>query len=277
MIALSGGKTLYVSDDGHKRLAKRGDVRPVPRFDMVLGGKKHMRFPRPSETADVMMMPGEIHYCPPGSWKQPLWDRLHEMSSLVIYPEYVRVTYIKYDKISDYYDSHGAPVFYHTAHPLGDAAGGVLRLFDGMTDKERCDAGMPLVTALLGLVRRQVEEDTPHAAGKSRQTYLHILRYLQSNFHFPINRDAVARKFGLSPSYVSRLFAKEHRRGFIAELRRMRMEHAAYLLRHTDFPIKAITKDCGYESDTFFIAAFREQYGMPPGQYRLARPSTPEE
>ena len=51
---------------------------------------------------------------------------------------------------------------------------------------------------------------------------------------------------------------------------RPRMERAASLLLKTQDDIGAIARAVGYESQSRFTSAFRECYGVSPGEYRRA-------
>ena len=47
-----------------------------------------------------------------------------------------------------------------------------------------------------------------------------------------------------------------------------RMERAAALLRETDLSVAEIAGQVGYESQSKFTAAFKEQFGQLPKEYR---------
>ena len=53
-----------------------------------------------------------------------------------------------------------------------------------------------------------------------------------------------------------------------AHLKKHRMEKAAQLLRETDLPVAEVARQVGYESQSKFTAAFKEQYGQLPKEYR---------
>ena len=57
----------------------------------------------------------------------------------------------------------------------------------------------------------------------------------------------------------------------------LRMEQAAFLLKHSDFYIDEIADRCGYLSTSLFSAAFRRHFGLPPGRFRREANRTPEE
>jgi len=50
---------------------------------------------------------------------------------------------------------------------------------------------------------------------------------------------------------------------------RIRLAHAAGLLKHTSMPVQDITWKCGFENASAFCRAFRIEYGAPPLRFRM--------
>lgn len=237
-------------------------------LDIPLSGRKHMLYASDGEVKDVYLNPGDIHYCPPSHWKWPRWDSPHEMSSVIFYPEYIRITYINYNQLNHYYNSHPADIYYHTSKPMDLPASSISHSLDLMADSGTETGMTELVTALLKVTLAALEADSPQPMSKARRSWFEIRQYVQENFTFPINRAHVASVFNMNPSYISRLFNEQGDESFNAMLRRLRFEHAALLLKKTNMTIHEVTERCGYLSSTYFIAAFQKHYGVPPGKYR---------
>jgi len=53
-----------------------------------------------------------------------------------------------------------------------------------------------------------------------------------------------------------------------AHLKEHRLEKASQLLRETGLSVAEIARQVGYESQSKFTAAFKEQYGLLPTAYR---------
>ncbi|MBA4055529.1 MAG: AraC family transcriptional regulator, partial [Marivirga sp.] len=51
---------------------------------------------------------------------------------------------------------------------------------------------------------------------------------------------------------------------------RIRLVHAAGLLKHTDTSISDITFASGFENTSAFCRAFKSEYGVPPLHFRIA-------
>lgn len=214
------------------------------------------------------MKPGELHYCPPFHWKNPCWDYIHEMSSIVYKPTYIRFTYINFDHIDSFYDFHAASIYYHTARPLNEIGNSLLRTLNLLSKSSNKAGLVELINGLLKITLEELKRDEQAELSKGNLTKLNIEHYIQENFSSPINRAHIAKVFGLTPSYVSQLFMKDQSESLNQKLRRLRLEHAALLLKNSNMSIDEVTDSCGYLSSTYFIAAFKKYHGISPGKYR---------
>ena len=239
-----------------------------PRIDIVLSGVKRLQYRRGNRVENELLTPGTLHYDPPHCGKLALWTEVHEMSSIVILPKFVRVTYIDNDHPMTQ-GTQSAKYFYHTIHqPSGEIRQlcAILNRMAGLADPSH--ASVSLTEAMIKLVLNELEQDSQNPLGKRRITWLRIENYISENFRQPLTREQVASAHGLSPGYLSQLFAAEAHESFTEYMRRLRMEYATGILGNSNDTIEAIAERCGYQSSTSFIAMFREHFGMPPGQYR---------
>lgn len=239
-----------------------------PRIDIVLSGTKHMRYPGDNRIEDVKLTPGTMHYCPPQAPKLSFWDCTHEMSSIVFTTDFTRITYICLERPTAQKEMI-APYFYHTAIPAGENVRKLCSILNYQAEHpSRYGAEIPLMEALLREVLEELEHDTAEKVGKKRMTWFQASNYLHENFTAPINRAHVAKILNLSPGYLTQLFLDECGENFVSYLRRLRLEYAARLLQESTLSVDEITIRCGYQSSTFFIAAFRKHYGLSPGRFR---------
>lgn len=100
-----------------------------------------------------------------------------------------------------------------------------------------------------------------------------ILQYLAENYSNPdMGLDMVARAFGIAPSYLSRFFKEQTGGNFLTHVNRLRVEHAAQLLRNTDMSYSSIAEQCGLSGSQALNRIFNRVLGVSPTMYRqLAR------
>lgn len=84
----------------------------------------------------------------------------------------------------------------------------------------------------------------------------------------PVTLAAVARKFSLSPYYLSRMFRRETGFTFTEYVNAVRLKEAQRLLRETDARVVDVAAAVGYRNLSHFGRAFRRFAGCSPLQYR---------
>lgn len=96
-----------------------------------------------------------------------------------------------------------------------------------------------------------------------------ILQYIDAHYaEQDISLAAIAERFELTPSTLSRLFSQYNHIRFIDYLSDKRMEKAAELLGGTDLSIKEIVSRVGYIDVSSFTRKFTQTYKTSPGKYR---------
>ncbi len=84
-----------------------------------------------------------------------------------------------------------------------------------------------------------------------------------------ITIDDVARHAGFSTDYFNRIFLAHTGFNVMEYVRFCRLKNAARLLRMgNERDILSIALECGYEAQESFSRAFKNQYGLTPGEYR---------
>ncbi|MDY8025222.1 PocR ligand-binding domain-containing protein [Paenibacillus polymyxa] len=79
---------------------------------------------------------------------------------------------------------------------------------------------------------------------------------------------ALADLCHISPSYFSRLFAKETGENFSSYLSRLKIKWAKQLLEATDIPVSQISSELGFNEPGYFIKIFKKYEGTTPAVYR---------
>jgi two-component system response regulator YesN len=92
--------------------------------------------------------------------------------------------------------------------------------------------------------------------------------YIHNNLREPFGLPQVAEHVGLSPNYFGNLFHKETGHYFQDYVKRVRMEHAAYLLRHSALKVYEVAAEVGIPNYRYFFDMFNQHYNISPREYR---------
>lgn len=96
-----------------------------------------------------------------------------------------------------------------------------------------------------------------------------VRRYIEERYDDPeLSLDHLSGVFGLTGSYLSRLFREEFGERFVDYLLHVRIERAKELLKETQLPIQEIGRRVGYTHAISFSRMFKKIVGMTPGEYR---------
>lgn len=96
-----------------------------------------------------------------------------------------------------------------------------------------------------------------------------VAEYIQEHFSSPdIGLSSLAELYGLSPSYLERLFVSQTGIAIPDMIKKLRIEKACDLLKHSDIPVEEISSQVGYLSVSNFYKTFRKMTGETPAGYR---------
>lgn len=94
------------------------------------------------------------------------------------------------------------------------------------------------------------------------------LDYIHTHKSEQVTLKQAAELCHLSPSYFSRLFAKETSENFTVYLARLKIKRAKKLLEATDMPISQISDELGFNESGYFIKTFKKYEDITPAVYR---------
>jgi AraC-like DNA-binding protein len=99
-----------------------------------------------------------------------------------------------------------------------------------------------------------------------------VIFLLKQNLAEPPTLEELGKKTGCSHFYLSRIFSAQTGHTITQHLRQLRMERAAELLKSGKFNVTEAALEVGYNSLSYFSAAFTETFGVCPGLYPLKLP-----
>ena len=96
---------------------------------------------------------------------------------------------------------------------------------------------------------------------------LAMLGAMEAAIEEPLGRDALAAAAGVSVRQLERLCTR-HLGASMAEIyRRIRLDHAAHLLRSTSLSVTVISIACGFATPNHFSRAFKARFGLAPAHW----------
>lgn len=94
------------------------------------------------------------------------------------------------------------------------------------------------------------------------------LRHIYGNYRDSISLEQTARKIGLSPAYLSRIFNGQLNTTFSGYINSVRIQEARRLLQRTNDSVGDIGYRCGFSEHSYFTQVFRRHTGMAPSEFR---------
>ena len=105
---------------------------------------------------------------------------------------------------------------------------------------------------------------------RTENSRLRLLSYINDHYR-EVSLEGLAAHFNYSVPHCSKLIRDETGVGFVAFVRRVKMNHAVSLLVNTKTSVADISDIVGYENPESFIRAFQKVYQMSPSAYRRQR------
>ena len=97
-----------------------------------------------------------------------------------------------------------------------------------------------------------------------REIHDHLTEHMEQR----VTIEELSHRYLINPTTLKTVFKEVYGNSLAAHMKEHRMERAAALLRETDMSVAEIAGQVGYESQSKFTAAFKEQFGQLPTAYR---------
>ena len=117
-------------------------------------------------------------------------------------------------------------------------------------------------------VRRSAAYLREQRRGHGGQVVHQVQKYIDDHFDEDVNLTALAARFYIDSSQLSREFKKNVGINLNRYIRQTRLHHAAVLLSNTDMRMSDVSRRVGYDNPDYFMKLFREEYNMTPSDYR---------
>lgn len=122
--------------------------------------------------------------------------------------------------------------------------------------------------ATLGVLLLKTAQNASAVTDGSLSYAQTAMLYVLENFRSDITLSSAAKHIGLSVSYLSKVFADENGITFKKYLDGIRFDYAKKLLTYSDMSVSEICAESGFDDYANFMRAFKQNFGMSPGNYR---------
>ncbi|MFC4620310.1 response regulator [Camelliibacillus cellulosilyticus] len=95
-----------------------------------------------------------------------------------------------------------------------------------------------------------------------------MIDYINDHYSESISLQALAKRFYMSDSYLSRLFKKQMGCNFSDYIKKRRIEKAKELLNMTALKTYEVSSMVGYQDQRYFSQIFKSVTGLTPSEYR---------
>jgi len=118
------------------------------------------------------------------------------------------------------------------------------------------------------LLDRMRKSLTEHQEQVAPDTIQLIKQFIMDNSHTDISLDAIGKRVGLSPFYISKMFKEQLGVNYIDFLTECRIEKAKRLMGNPEWSLKKITYEVGYHDPNYFSKVFKKMCDVSPTEYR---------
>ncbi|MBW5447944.1 response regulator [Cohnella sp. CFH 77786] len=118
------------------------------------------------------------------------------------------------------------------------------------------------------LLERMKEAAQAHRSRLEPDAVHEIKRYIQEHSQEEISLETIAKRVGLSPFYISKMFKEQLGVNYIDFLTECRIEKAKTFMLDPEFSLKEIAFEVGYNDPNYFSKVFKKTTGVAPTDYR---------
>lgn len=231
---------------------------PFPRLEIVLDGELRERG---LPLSDSQLTLSQVLYVQAGKWTLPEWTGPASTLSILFGRQKLGFCIQRWDGKQLHTEKQNVA-------RLGPRVGSYLLL----ALNEICLQPDPVTARLVvsALSNHCLEQlvGLEMQVSRSRDLFLAVQDFLEDNLSQPLTRESVAKRFHITPNYLSHIFQKSGSVGFNEYLTRVRLEKAKKLLRGYDLKVKEIAHNCGFVDSNYFCRVFKRYTERSPSEYR---------
>ena len=237
-----------------------------PRLSIPIEGSHAMELPVRGRSELIVPGCGDAVFVPGHAWNRPDWADPVKVITFLFGAKQIGISLVAH-RGGNECSAQAIKTSVQGAHDIPSR--NILNALGALTGEIPTGPLPKLVTeSLLYACLRLLCAPENRTPRKGVHTYEVLCLYVQENFQHPLTRDAVAKRFGLTPTHVSRIFRKEGLMNFRDYVNLVRMNRAKFILASYDVPLKEVAASCGYSDVAYFCKVFKGITKTTPTQYR---------
>ncbi len=241
-------------------------IHSMPRLNLLLSGECAFNCFDAGHFHTELLSAPAIYYCAWTGYQMRKFSGPCRALSFCYFPGYIRLVLVDYDGVHE--PPTDRDLFYHSSLPLSPGGFQLIRSIDLLYREGETQSARRLLDELFVLTVQKLAVATALPAALPPRVWDEINTYLRSHREENISRARIARLFGISPGYVSRLARRYADTDFVALVVGYQLEHAALLLRKSRLSIDEIADRSGFRYLSYFYRRFKQRYGVTPRAYR---------
>jgi AraC-like DNA-binding protein len=237
-----------------------------PRLSLPIQGFQAMELPVRGRSKRIAPGCGDAVFVPGHAWNRPDWADPVEVITFLFGTKQIGVSLVTH-RGGNECSAQAIKTSVQGTHDIPSK--NILHALAALTAENPASPLPKLLTeSLMHACLRLLNAPENRTTRKAVHTFEVLCLYVQENFKEPLTRDAVARRFGLAPTHVSRLFRKEGLMNFRDYVNLVRMNRAKFILSSYNVPLKEVAASCGYSDVAYFCRVFKGITKTTPTQFR---------
>lgn len=260
----------YIDQNQFPSSSERAILVQAPRLILCLKGKRVYTNVTNNINKKIVLKAGDIVFHQPNTWLAPDNVKDFESIGIIFLPDKIELIYrndsLKADALSspNAYFSIKLNSDYMTKSLLNDIKKKSDNVFSNAERNKSIE--LLIIKACLCYLNNNSPKES-----KSKLTYTSIVKFMEENFHLPLDRVAISKEFKIHSNHISRLFKQYSNRTFNDFLLKVRLDNAILYLEKPNLNASEVSRLCGFTSNSYFTKCFKKVTGQTPYQFKISQ------
>ena len=138
-----------------------------------------------------------------------------------------------------------------------------------LNEQSRTNPDKKILELLFKIMLREIaRKDSDQNQERTNALTAAAKKYMSTHFQEPLSLNSISSQLHCNPRYLSRLYRQTCGVTIFADLNKIRIRRAMWLLAHGNISIKETAQLCGFNDTAYFRRQFRSHCSMTPKEFR---------